>query len=150
MDHGSYYCYSYCYYHVLSFFGLTGSQGLLQAQFLFKQVLLPPVHLICILLGNLARQIFSPTPSLGTSIPYLSPNCPFSSICSANVCCCSVAKLCLTLCDPMDCNTSGSSVLPYLPEFAQTHVDDAIQPSHPLSSPSLPAFNLSQHQGLLQ
>ena len=66
----------------------------------FKQFLLPPVHLICILLGNLARQIFSPTPSWGTSIPYLSLNCPFPSICSANVCCCcSIAKLCPTLCD---------------------------------------------------
>ena len=66
----------------------------------FKQFLLPPVHLICILLGNLARQIFSPTPSWGTSIPCLSLNCPFPSICSANVCCCcSIAKLCPTLCD---------------------------------------------------
>ena len=66
----------------------------------FKQFLLPPVHLICILLGNLARQIFSPAPSWGTSIPCLSLNCPFPSICSANVCCCcSIAKLCPTLCD---------------------------------------------------
>ena len=51
----------------------------------------------------------------------------------------------------MDLSTPDFSVLHYLPEFAQTHVhcvDDAIQPSHPLSSPSLPAFNLSQHQGL--
>ena len=67
-------------------------------------------------------------------------------------CCCSVAKLCLTLSDPMDCSTPGFPVLHYLPEFAQTHVhwvSDAIQPSHPLSSPS-PAFNLSQHQGLFQ
>ena len=73
--------------HLILFW--TGSQGLLQAQFLFQRFLLPPVHLICILLGNLARQIFSPSPSLGTSIPYLSLNCPFSSICSANVHCCS-------------------------------------------------------------
>ena len=53
---------------------------------------------------------------------------------------CSVAKSCLTLCDPMDCSTPGFPVLHYLPEFAQTHVhwvDDAIQPSH-LCHPLLP------------
>ena len=63
----------------------------------------------------------------------------------------SVAQLCPTLCDPMDCSTPGFPVHHQLPEFAQTHVhriSDAIQPSHPLSSPSPPAFNLSQHQGL--
>ena len=63
---------------------------------------------------------------------------------------CSVTQSCLTLCDPMDCRTPGFPVLSCVPEFAQTHVhwvSDAIQPSHPLSSPSLPAFNLSQHQG---
>ena len=51
----------------------------------------------------------------------------------------------------MDCSTPGFPVLHYLPEFAQTHVHrvgDAIQPSHPLLSLSLPALNLSQHQGL--
>ena len=66
-------------------------------------------------------------------------------------CCCSFTKSCSTLCNPMDCSTPGSSVLHYLPEFAQilVHgVDDAIQPSHPLSFPSPPALNLSQHQGL--
>ena len=68
-------------------------------------------------------------------------------------CCCSVAKLCLTLCDPMDCSTPGFPILHHLPEFAQTHVhwiSDAIQPSHPLASPSPPAFKLFQHQGLCQ
>ena len=62
----------------------------------------------------------------------------------------SVAQLCLTLCDPMDFSMPGLPVHRQLPEFTQTHVhrvSDAIQPSHPLSSPS-PAFNLSQHQGL--
>ena len=57
------------------------------------------------------------------------------------------------LCDPMDCSTPGLPVHHQLPEFTQTHVHwvgDAIQPSHPLSSPSPPAFNLSQHQGLFQ
>ena len=53
----------------------------------------------------------------------------------------------------MGCSTSGSPVLHHLPKFAQTHVhwvSDAIQPSHPLLSPSPPALNLSQHQGLFQ
>ena len=56
------------------------------------------------------------------------------------------------LCNPMNCSTPGLPVHHQLLEFTQTHVhwvDDAIQPSHPLSSPSPPAFNLSQHQGLL-
>ena len=68
-------------------------------------------------------------------------------------CCCSVAQLWPALCDPMNCSTPGFPVLHYLQEFAQTHVhwvDDVIQPSHPLSPPSLVAFNLSQHQGLFQ
>ena len=65
----------------------------------------------------------------------------------------SVAQSCPTLCDPMDCSMPGFPVLHYFPVFAQTHVhrvSDAIQPSHPLSFPSPPAFNLSQHQGLFQ
>ena len=63
----------------------------------------------------------------------------------------SVTKSCPTLCNPMDCSTPGFPVHHQLLELAQTHVhwvSDAIQPSHPLSSPSPPAFNLSQHQGL--
>ena len=67
-------------------------------------------------------------------------------------CCCSVAKSCLTLCDPMDCSTPGFPVLYYLPYFVQTHVhwvSDAFQPSHPLS-PSSPVLSLSQHQGLFK
>ena len=66
---------------------------------------------------------------------------------------CSVAQLCPTLCSSKGCSTPGFPVLHYLLEFAQTHVQwvgDAIHPSHPLSSPSPPAFNLSQHQGLFQ
>ena len=61
-------------------------------------------------------------------------------------CCCSVAQLCLTLCDSMDCSMPGFPVLHHLLELTQTHVHlvgDAIQPSCPLSSPSPPAFNLS-------
>ena len=68
-------------------------------------------------------------------------------------CCCSVAKSCQTLCDPVDCGTPGFPVLHHLPEFAQIHVHwvgDAIQPSCPLSPPSPFAFNLSQHRGLFQ
>ena len=67
--------------------------------------------------------------------------------------CCLVSQLCLTLCDPMDCSTPGFPVLHHLPELSQTHVDwvdDAIQKSHPLQSPSRPTFNRSQHQGLSQ
>ena len=65
----------------------------------------------------------------------------------------SVTQLCLTLCDSMDCSTPGFPVHHQLLELAQTHVhrvSEAIQPSHPLSSPSPPAFNLSQHQGLFK
>ena len=64
----------------------------------------------------------------------------------------SVAQLCPTLCHPMGYSTSGFPVHHQLPVLTQTHVHrvgDAIQPSHPLSSPS-PAFNLSQHQGLFK
>ena len=68
--------------------------------------------------------------------------------------CCSVAKLCLTLWDCMDCSTPGFPLLSDLPELAQTHhvhwVSDAAQPSHPLLPPSPSALNLSQHQGLFQ
>ena len=68
-------------------------------------------------------------------------------------CCYPVTKSCPTLCDLMDCSTPGSSVLHCLPEFTQTRVhwvSDAIQPSHPLPSPSPPALSPSQHQGLFQ
>ena len=68
-------------------------------------------------------------------------------------CCFSVTQSRPTLCYPMDRSTPGFPVLHYLPECAQAHVhwvSDAIQPSHPLSPPSPPALNLSQHQSLLQ
>ena len=64
-----------------------------------------------------------------------------------------VAQSCLTLCDPMDCSTSGFPVHHQLPELTQSHVHwvgDAIQPFHPLLTPSPPTFNLSLHQGLFQ
>ena len=65
----------------------------------------------------------------------------------------SSVQSCPTLCDPMDCSALGLPVHRRLPEFTQTHihlVDDTIQPFHPLSSPSLPSFSLSQQQGLFQ
>ena len=72
-------------------------------------------------------------------ICHIQPLKSFSSVSS-------VAQSCPVLCDPMDCSTPGFPVHHQLLELAQTHVDrvsDAIQPSHPLSSPSPPAFNLS-------
>ena len=65
----------------------------------------------------------------------------------------SVTQLCQTFCDPMNHSTPGLPVHHKLPEFTQTHahrVGDVIQPSHPLSSPSPPAPNPSQQQGLFQ
>ena len=65
----------------------------------------------------------------------------------------SVAQLCPTPCDPMNRSTPGLPVYHQLPEFTQTHVHqvgDAIQPSHPLSVPSPPVPNPSQHQSLFQ
>ena len=65
----------------------------------------------------------------------------------------SVTQSCLTLCDPKNRSTPGLPVHHQLPEFTQTQVhrvSDIIQPSHPLSSPFLPAPNPSQHQGLFQ
>ena len=78
-----------------------------------------------------------------------------TAICSENTVpvCSSVAQSCLTLCNPMNHSMPGLLVHHQLPESTQTHVhwvSDAIQPSHPLSSLSLPALNLSQHQGLFQ
>ena len=78
--------------------------------------------------------------------PLWSPNITINN-------CCSITQLCLTLCNPMHCSMPGFPVLHHLSELAQTHVHwvgDAFQPSYPLSSPSPPAFNLSQHQDLYQ
>ena len=69
------------------------------------------------------------------------------------MCGCSVTQSCPTLCNPMDCSMPGFPVHHQLLELAQTpvhRVGDAIQPLHPLSSPSPPAFNIFQHQGLFQ
>ena len=85
----------------------------------------------------------------GTSKTLLS----LQDLCFSSVQFSSVTQSCLTLCNPMNCSTPGLPVHHQLPEFTQTHVHrvgDVIQPSHPLSSPSSPAPNPSQHQSLFQ
>ena len=96
-----------------------------------------------ILVGWLVRRLAGPSCERTTgyklrkdgeeSVLYWTGQCPKAA------CCSSVTQLCPTRCDPRHCSMPGFTVLHYLPEFAQTHVhwvDDAIQPSHPLSSPS--------------
>ena len=93
-------------------------------------------------------------PALGAdSLPLAPPGKTCQRIKSFSVQFGSVSQLCQILCDPMNCSTPGLPVHHQLPEFTQTHihqVGDAIQPSHPLSSPSPPAPNPSQHQSLFQ
>ena len=89
----------------------------------------------------------------GPGLAFGLPSYSSQEACLCCCLCCSDAKSYPTLCNPMDCSTPGFLVLHCLPEFAQTHVHwvgDAIQPTHPLSSPSPPALNLFQHQGLFQ
>ena len=86
---------------------------------------------------------------------YIPPQSKFSFFCKSYplFCCCSVTQSCPALCDPMDYNMPGFPVHHQILELSQTHahqVGDAIQPSHPLLSPSPPVFNLSQHQGLFR
>ena len=103
-------------------------------------------------------QIFPPSPSPTESIRlfctsvsevlYLKKSLSYLSVQFS-----SVAKSCLTLCNPMNCSTPGLPVHHQLPEFTQTHVNqvgNAIQSSHPLLSLSPPAPNPSQHQSLVQ
>ena len=83
--------------------------------------------------------------------PVYCAHCQYWSLKGICCWCCSVTQSCPTLCNPMDWSMPGFPVLHNLLELVQTHVPwvgDAIQPSHPLSSPSPPAFNLSQHQHL--
>ena len=90
-------------------------------------------------LSNLEQCLFKCSPQVVTAYELL-----FSSV---------QLLSCVQLCDPMHCSTPGLPVHHQLPESTQTHVHcvgDAIQLSHPLSSPSPPAFSLSQHQGLFQ
>ena len=100
--------------------------------------------------GDMTPRVQVPTEAL-----FLFPGLRSIKICllSAAVQFSSVAQSCPTLFDPMDCSMTGLPVNHQLPEFTQTHVHwigDAIQPSHPLSSPFSPAFNHSQHQGLFK
>ena len=109
-------------------FWVSGNRELLT---LFSRNLCICHHLHCAL--------FLPNSGLGTELSILQVS--------------SVTQLSLTLWGPMDCSTPGFPIHRQFPEPAQIHVHqvgDAIQPSHPLSSPSPPAFNLSQHQGLFQ
>ena len=93
--------------------------------------------------------------SLRTIAPEIQAKFTFyqAQVVRLNIIISSVAQSCLTLCDPMNRSTPGLPVHRHLPEFTQTHVQwvsDAIQPSHPLSSPSPPAPNPSQHQSFFQ
>ena len=99
------------------------------------------------LLSAVGKEFFVSPDDLEELMRYLGRAVHFSSIQFS-----SVTQLCLTLCDPKNCSTPGLPVQHQLPEPTQTHhwVSDAIQPSHPLSSPSPPALNLSQHQGLFK
>ena len=93
-------------------------------------------------------QIFALFWSSRTKLPKSPKTCLYFSVQSS-----SVTQSCATLCNPMDCSSPGFPVHQQLQEFAQTpvhRVSDAIQPSHPLLSPSPPDFNLSQHQDLFQ
>ena len=93
--------------------------------------------------GKTGPRVFIKSQTLELTDPDWTDSAQFSS----------VAQSCPTLCDPMDCSTPGLPVHHLLPEPAQTHVhrvSDAIQLSHPLSTPFPPALNLSGHQGLFQ
>ena len=96
---------------------------------------------------------WSPSPEHKTTICFSPLSVCFKWYYFSSVQFSSVAQSCLTLCDPMNRSTPGLPIHHQLPEFTQTHVHwvvDAIQPSHPLSSPSPPAPNPSPHQSLFQ
>ena len=98
------------------------------------------------------KECFSSNPSEG-SLTWLTGSPALIQLVIVSVQFSSVAQKCPTLCNPMNCSTPGLPVHHQLPEFIQTHVhrvSDAIQPSHPRSSPSPPAPNPSQHQSLFQ
>ena len=120
-------------------FKLGDSGQLKWLHYLFKFPVLSPVNYFAGLVIMYLKSL----------VDYLAP-----SMCSRNgQSVRSGHSLCQTLCDPMDWSTQGFSVHHQILELAQTHVhwvSDAIQPSHPLSSPSLLAFSLSLHQSLFQ
>ena len=106
-----------------------------------------------LLLGSVIRVLEEDWRRKNSSAPLLLCFSILSNCFSNDPSPCSVTQSCPTLCNPMDCSTPGFSVHHQLPELTQTHVhrvNDAIQPLRPLSSPSPPAFNLSQQQGLSQ
>ena len=113
-----------------------------------------PDHLTCLLSNLYAGQ--EPTVRAGYGTDWFQIRKGADQGCILSLCFSqfsSAIQSCPTVCDPMDCSTPGFPVHHQHPELAQTHVhrvSDAIQPSHPLSLPSPPAFNLSQHQGLFQ
>ena len=114
---------------------------------------LPVAIYLHVLIGMLVSQlIYSLCYSLNSSHPLLSPLCHKSVLCVWVFIVVLLLSPVPTLCNSINCSTPGFPVLPYLPEFAQTHVhwiNDAIQPSHPLLLPSA-AISLSQHQSLFQ
>ena len=100
-------------------------------------------HFLTLWLQSQSAVILEPKKIKSVTASTVSPCIQFSS----------VTQSCSTLCDPMNRSTPGLPVHHQLPKFTQTHahrVSDAIQPSHPLSSPSPPALNPSQHQSLFQ
>ena len=106
-------------------------------------VRLPKAHLTSHFRISVSRWVTTPLWLSGSIRVFLYRSVQFSS----------VTQSCPTLCDSMNRSTPGLPVHHQLLEFTQTHihwVSDAIQPSHPLSSPSPPALNLSQHQGFFQ
>ena len=99
----------------------------------------PTVHLDCMFKNSACVY------SCKTALKSMGPCCPHSVT--------SVSQTCPILCNPMGCSTPGFPIPHQLPDLAETQVHwvgDTIHPSHPLSSPSPPAFNLSHHQSLPQ
>ena len=114
-----------------------------------------PAEWVPIYAGSVLLQGYHEPPAMGHRLGYLffclGISLPLILLSSVQFS--SVAQSCLTLCDPMNRSMPGLPVQHQLPEFTQTHVHwvgDAIQPSHPLLSPSPPALNLFQHQDLFQ
>ena len=133
------YAHTHIYVYTLEFWNCTTDNwGLLFSLSVVSDSVIP---------WTVARQA-----SLSFTPRVCSNPCPLSWWCHPVISSCQsvslVAQLCLTLCNPIDCSTPGLHVHHQLLEFTQTHVhcvSDAIWPSHPLSSPSPPALNLSQH-----
>ena len=107
----------------------------------------------CPPLGDLPDPGFKPTSLMSPALAdgFITTSTAWEALISCQFS--SVAQPCPNLCNPMDCGTPGFPVHHQLPELTQLlvhRVGDAIQPSHPLSSPSPPTFNLSQHQRVFQ